>query len=251
MQARLLLVAFFFLFVGLLAGRLAPLADLRRLQAELEEVKSAPSRRTTSEAAVVGVQSLLKVSDQDMDKARRIKRARELMSNEVVSASAEADHGNTNLASGVTASNEPPRMRDASSLSNSIDNLKKGWEMRAELARNNFIKRAEFDEKAATQFDVVIEAMNLRLGAAVDAWSSRLLAEGSVNEEDGIRMMNELSEVMVLTYDEMDRNLPEGWREKAGPTFDLVSFVDPEVLTPLQELEDIEDHTDDAEEPAE
>ncbi len=248
MQARVFMVAVVFLFAGLLAGRLAPLSDLRRVQAELEEVKSAPSRRTASEAAVVGVRSMLKVSDQDLDKAQRIKRARELMSNEVVSAESVTEAGGTGptiVLGGDT--NTPARVRDPASMSNSINQLKKGWEMRTQLARNNLIKRAELDEKAVTQFDVVIEAMNLRLGATVDSWSMKLLEKGSVNEEEGIRLMNELSSVMVLTYDEMNRNLPEGWKEKAGPKFDLMSFIDPEVLTPLQDLEDIEDHTDDDE----
>jgi len=138
-------------------------------------------------------------------------------------------------------------VRDRSSLSNSINHLKKGWDMRRDLARNNLIRQLALPETSVNQFDVLVEAMNLRLGATVDAWSMKLLEQGSVNEEDGLRMMNELSEAMVLTYDEMDRTMPAGWREKVGPKFDLMRFIDPEVLTPLQDLENIEDHTDDQE----
>ncbi len=117
--------------------------------------------------------------------------------------------------------------------------------MRRDLPRNNLIRKLELPETSVNQFDVLVEAMNLRLGATVDAWSAKLLDQGTVNEEDGLRMMNELSEAMVLTYDEMDRTMPAGWREKVGPKFDLMRFIDPEVLTPLQELEGIEDNTDD------
>jgi hypothetical protein len=52
-------------------------------------------------------------------------------------------------------------------------------------------------------------------------------------------MMNELSAALVLTYDELDRKLPEDWRREAGPQFELVRFVDPEVLTPLQDLDGV------------
>jgi len=204
------------------------------------------SNRSHSDVAVSGVRSMLNVSEQDLDKARRIKRARELMSNDVAQAEAAATNASAPVAEGEATTNRV--VRDTSSLSNSIDNLKKGWQMRTELARNNFVKRVDLDESAETRFDVVIEAMNLRLGATVDAWSARLQEKGYVNEEDGVRMMNEMSTALVITYDEMDRTLPEGWREKAGEKFDLVRFIDPEVLTPLQDLEDIDDHTEGDEE---
>ena len=249
MKTRVLTVGVLCLLCGLLIGRMAPLADLLRVRAQLTEAKAGPGKRSASESAVLGVRSMLNVSEQDVEKTRRIKRARELMSNEVERAEQEVVATGTSdtnlLAVTVTPTN---RLNDASSLSNNIANLKKGWEMRAELARNNFIKKVEMDTNAVTRFDVVIEAMNLRLGAAVDAWTVKLLESGSVNEESGVRMMNELSNIMVLTYDEMDRSMPEGWREKIGPKFDLVRFVDPEVLTPLQDLEDLEDYTDGEEE---
>jgi hypothetical protein len=246
MKTRVLTVGVLCLLCGLLIGRMAPQADLLRVRTQLAEAKAGPGKRSASESAVLGVRSMLNVSDQDVEKTRRIKRARELMSNEVeradtlIVASGTNDLSSTNAA--VVIRN------DSSSLSNNIANLKKGWEMRTELARNNFIKKTELDTNTVTRFDVVIEAMNLRLGAAVDAWSVKLLEQGAVNEESGVRMMNELSEIMVLTYDEMDRSMPEGWREKIGPKFDLVRFVDPEVLTPLQDLEDLEDHTSDEDE---
>lgn len=244
MRARSFMLAVVCLFAGLLVGRLAPLADLRRVEAELAEAKAGPGRRTPSEAAVTGVRSMLQVSDQDMDKARRIRRARQLMTNEIVSGTTEVVATNA-AAEAVAPTSRVEVVRDRSSLSNSIQHLKKGWDMRRDLARNNLIRQLELPETSVNRFDVLVEAMNLRLGATVDAWSTKLLEQGSVNEEDGLRMMNELSEAMVLTYDEMDRTMPEGWREKVGPKFDLMRFIDPEVLTPLQDLEDIEDHTED------
>jgi len=249
MKTRVLIVGVISLLCGLLLGRMAPQADLLRVRTQLAEAKAGPGKRSASESAVLGVRSMLNVSEQDVEKTRRIKRARELMSNEVErveQAAVETSGSETNVP--AVTNLQPARLNDASSLSNNITNLKKGWEIRTELARNNFIKKAELDSNSVTRFDVVIEAMNLRLGAAVDAWSAKLLEQGSVNEESGVRMMNELSNVMVLTYDEMDRSMPEGWREKIGPKFDLVRFVDPEVLTPLQDLEDLEDLTEDDDE---
>lgn len=234
MKAKLLAATVLALWAGLLIGRMAPQADLRRVKAELESAKAPPAQRSSSEAAVQGVRSILKVSDQDMDKARRIRRARERMSNDVAQAELPSSGAETNApVSGVRTQS----WADAATMSNNIASLKKGWEVRTQLARNNLIKKANLDESSTLQFDVLIEAMNLRLGATVDTWAMRLRDQDALTEESGIRMMNELSQAMVLTYDELDRKLPRGWRERAGAKFELVQFVDPEVLTPLQELD--------------
>jgi hypothetical protein len=52
-------------------------------------------------------------------------------------------------------------------------------------------------------------------------------------------MMSDLSSALVLTYDELDRKLPPTWRDQAGTGFELVRFVDPEVLTPMQDLQGV------------
>lgn len=243
MSGRLFIIGTLCLLCGLILGRMAPQADLHRMRAKLDEAKAAPGKRTSSETAVLGVRNMLNVSEQDIDRARRIKQARERLTNQA--GRVEADMVEAESATIAVTNARTRRLNDASSLTNNIANLKKGWELRSQLARNNLVKNAELTTAEATRFDVVVEVMNLRLGAAVDAWSAKLLEQGAINEEAGVRMMNEFSQVLVLTYDEMDRNLPAGWREKVGPKFDLVRFVDPEVLTPLQDIENLPNHTSD------
>ena len=81
--------------------------------------------------------------------------------------------------------------------------------------------------------------MNLRLGDRIEQWTDYLKVKGELNPEDGIRMMNDLSSVMVLTYDELDGSMPPNWRDEAGEDFQLFNFIDPEVAMPLAEVEDI------------
>jgi hypothetical protein len=51
--------------------------------------------------------------------------------------------------------------------------------------------------------------------------------------------MNELSGIVVTTYDDLDRTLPEDWRDKAGEKFQVFDFINPEVAMPLADVEGI------------
>ena len=238
MNTRTLIAIIIALLAGLVLGRLGPQADLRRLRADLEEARKGGGDRkaVAAGAAMQGVRSMLNVSAQDLEQARAARRNRSQLTNE-----AAAVTGATETA--VASTNRPgPRgppgaRRDRAAVSNEIEKLKEAWSMRADLARTSFIKRAKLDERQATDFAVLMEAMNYRLGATVDKWVEAARTQGKLTPESGVRMMNDLSQALVVTYDEMDRKLPETWRENAGDNFELVRFVDPEVLTPLQDLE--------------
>lgn len=123
-------------------------------------------------------------------------------------------------------------------LSQRIDEAVELWKLRSDIARSTFISNTGLSPEEAAQFDVVVEAMNMRLGERIDAWSEQLKQEEfEMTEETGVRMMSELSNVMVLTYDEMNRKMPEDWRRNAGNEFNLTDMIDPSVATPLIDVE--------------
>jgi hypothetical protein len=170
----------------------------------LPEGGSAPSRRPARTAATNGIAPAAESS---------------------LSPPAGAAPAATNRA--ATAMDRRANLRQASEL----------WLTRAALARNSFVSNAHLDKEQEMKFDVLMESMNLRLGERVDHWVETLKAKGFLRPEDGLRIMNDLSDALVLTYDEMDRSLPADWREKGGENFQLVNFIDPEAVMPLMELE--------------
>jgi len=101
---------------------------------------------------------------------------------------------------------------------------------RAAEQRSNFVERAELDSDQATRFDVLVAAMNMRLREQVKGWQAEAELGELPRAELRARVMNEMSSVMVLTYDELDRTMPAAWREEAGPDFNLYTFVDPQVM---------------------
>lgn len=219
------------LLAGLLLGRLGPQADLRVANERIQELqkKGVPIQKTGARAAISGVRSMFAVPAQDLDAGARARRAREA-----------ARQANAPAGSNAVARTTPA----PHSISNEIARLKETWALRAAIARTNFVSRAGLNERQTADFDTLLDGMNLRLGAAVDKWAAIIQSEDDLTEETGVRMMNELSQAMTVTYDEFDRKLGPDWRAKAGPKFGLMNFVDPEVLTPLQGLDQLKKRSD-------
>lgn len=239
MSAKWLIALVAGVVAGMVLGRIGPQTDLRHARERIDELEKQMRERPRGGAGLGGVQSLFKVSEQDLAAGRKAREARERAQGTGAVASAEAT-GTVVVVSAGDATNRPHRF-DGHSISNEVEKMKKLWLTRMEFARTNFVHNAKLNEKQATDFDVLVEAMNLRIGTAIDKWVVKIKEQGTLTPETGVRMMTELGEAMVLTYDEMDRKMPEGWRQNAGAKFELVNFVDPEVLTPLQGLEGIAD----------
>lgn len=105
------------------------------------------------------------------------------------------------------------------------------WARRAAVSRSNFIARAELKEDEVARFDVVVASMNLRLGDVLDPLIADLQAGLPVTPEDRARMVNEISAVVVLTYDELARGLPDApVSQVSSNPLNVVQFADPRYL---------------------
>ncbi len=235
MNTRWIIYVVAALAVGLLIGRAAPQADLRAARAEIEQLKKRGASQATSRTAMAGVEQMLQVRRDEVARARRPRGDHP----PAAAVHADAAPAGTNAAPVEARTNRPHRGPPWRGGSNEIAQAKQAWQLRGEIARTQFLEKAKLSTDQAAAFDVVIEAMNVRLGESIDRWAAAIRKDDVLTPETGLRMMNELSSALVLTYDELDRKLPEGWRAEAGPRFELVRFVDPEVLTPLQDLEGV------------
>jgi len=128
------------------------------------------------------------------------------------------------------------RPGDERTLRERIDEASEAWRVRSEIARNNFVTRAELTPEEAAKFDTLVEAMNLRIQNCFQAFADAVQAGEPITPALGARMIHDLSEAVVLTYDEMDRELPS-WRQKAGG-LDLGDMLDPATAEPLLPIED-------------
>jgi len=123
------------------------------------------------------------------------------------------------------------------SFAERIEEARAAWAVRVDIARNTFVARTGLRGDDLQRFDVAMAAMNLRFKAAFENLARALAAGEEINAERGIRTVHELTGILALTYDELDRQLPSTWRAAAGDDFNLVDFVDPSVAEPLIPVE--------------
>lgn len=236
MSPRILIAVVIALVAGLLLGRMGPQIDLRRARERIKELESEQAARARSGGAPLsGVKSMLKVSQADMEAGAKARRKRE---EDAKQQGTVGTNGPTSADSGSDTNATERAARDRAAMTNQIETMKRAWSLRVDIARTNFIAKTKLDEKGRADFDVLVEAMNLRLGTAIDKWATVIREKNEMTPELGVRMMTDLGNAVVLTYDEFDRVLPPTWRENAGK-FEMVDFIDPEVLTPLQDLEGV------------
>ncbi len=107
---------------------------------------------------------------------------------------------------------------------------------RAAALRTNLVAKAELSEEQTVRFDVLMAALNLRLKEQSAKWREAMDSGVMTRAEVRARAMSEVNSAVVLTYDELDRNMPSGWREVAGNDFNVMTFIDPEVMYELRPI---------------
>lgn len=219
------------LLAGLALGSWAPRMDMKHLRKEVDDLRKQAAHRTSKSSEISMITTMLKVPE-TTPAAPAPRRHFHHTNAEPVATTAPATNAVDALQGPTIVTNRHETMKE------SLATAKELWETRTALARNSFISNIKASPEQTTNFDVLVEAMNLRIGTAIDKWAAALKTQESIQPEQGIRMVSELSGIMVTTYDEMDRKMPADWRKNAGEDFQLFNFIDPDVATPLVELED-------------
>jgi hypothetical protein len=113
------------------------------------------------------------------------------------------------------------------------------WKVRADLARNSFVSNVTTSDSQTAQFEVTMAAMNLRLSNSIRTWVEYVKEAQTVTPETSIKIMSDLSATLVWAYNDLDRTMPEDWRARAGPKFQVFDFIDPQAAMPLVEVEEV------------
>ena len=238
---KIVLWALLALLTGLLLGGWGPKDDLRKANAEIEQLKKQLHGRKSS-TGLNSITSLLRIPENDTaDKqARAIKDATRAAKN--VNPTAK-DASNTAITVSIktttTSDDEEQPVTSQKTLQERLQTASDLWKVRADLARNGFVSNVTTSEVQSSQFDLVVADMNLRLANDIRGWVDTIknLQPTELTPETGIRMMNALSSDLVQTYDQLDATMPTDWRQRAGEKFQVFDLIDPQVAMPLTEIE--------------
>jgi hypothetical protein len=233
------LCALLALLVGLVLGGWGPKSDLRKAREEIDQLKKQVHTRT-SHAGLDGITSLLRIPEGGTPARTGAAKPAPVAVSVTVSTNTAATAG------------EPPRRRprhrdsededdptspDRQTLQERLKTASNLWKTRADLARNAFVSNVTTSGVQASQFDLAVADMNLRLGSAIREWADLIKQEQTLTPETGIRMMHALSSELVQTYDQFDETMPADWRTRAGEKFQVFDLIDPQVAMPLTEIE--------------
>ncbi len=217
----------FALLAGLVLGGLGPRRELEEARREIERMKSRPERAG-------GAGSLNVITDVVRIPPRPATETRAPQSPATDGTAERPAPGAADLEPTASA---PERPAERISLRERLETAREAWAVRVDVARNTFAARTGYRGEELAEFDTILAAMNLRLRNTFEQFARQLAAGEELTVERGVRMVNELTGALALTYDELDRKLPSAWRAAAGDDFDLTDFIDPSVAEPLIPVE--------------
>jgi hypothetical protein len=206
----------FFLVVALLAGLVlgswSVKTDLRNVQKENEKLKEELKQRGGRPGSMQGIATMLRIPDTHRPVTKPVG----------IEVGVSTDNASTNLA-------KPPEKSPQEQIKAAMEL----WKTRSALARNSFLSNLDATPEQTQHFDETVNTMNQQLGEKIKTWAEMIKQQDQVPPEAGVRMISDLSKTLVSAYDGMDKTLPQDWRDKAGPEFQLFDFINPEVALPM------------------
>jgi hypothetical protein len=234
------LCALLALLTGLILGGWGPKSDLRRASAEIEQLKK-QIRSRTSHAGLDGITSMLRIPEggaaakPGRDKSAPVTVTLSTSSNAAAASTPPPRQPQHHRFHGEDGEDSP--QPDRKTLQERIQTASDLWKVRADLARSAFVANVTTSTVQASQFNLAVADMNLRLGTAIRDWVDTIQEQPEFTPETGIRMMSALSGELVLTYDQLDADMPPDWRQRAGDKFQVFDLIDPQVALPLTQIE--------------
>ncbi len=211
------------LLAGLVLGNWGVKSDLRKARKEAAELREELNRRSQRQEGVRSITTMLRVPEPTR-------------SHRPLPPSPAPDTS-TNAAVTAPASTNAPAPTRSRSFEENIQEAVELWKTRSALARTSFISNVGATPVQTQLFDQTVDAMNKELGDKIRQWAEYVKQQGTFSPETGLRMMNDLSSTLVKAYDDLDREMPADWRDKAGKEFQLFDFINPEVALPLADIE--------------
>ncbi|MBN1672776.1 MAG: hypothetical protein JXR37_17160 [Kiritimatiellae bacterium] len=225
------------LILGFVLGGWGPRSDLKQAKRENEELRRELRRQQRrGKPNLADVTGMLRIPDAD-EPGKAGQPARAGAGGPPPAQPDSAARGRDEMPASEEAGARNQN-RQRRSLAERIQEAADLWRVRADLARHALVANANLSQDETVQLDVLLASMNIRLRAGMEQAVANFTSGEMLDSEAAVRMMHELTGALVLTYDEFDRTLPEGWRNVAGEDFMLLDFVDPATATPLTEIED-------------
>ncbi|MEI6168401.1 MAG: hypothetical protein WCS52_14560 [bacterium] len=225
---------------GLMLGSWSIKADLRKATSEIDCLKVQLAQKGGQPSSLNGITSMLNLPEVKPEPARSKHTHPVRPATPPANAPALSPAGSPPPSSVATF--PAGSATNAHAMQTQLQTAAALWKVRADLAQNSYISNVTTNEAQAMDFAVSMAAMNLRLSNSIRTWVDQIKKEKTLTPEKSILMFNDLSSTLVWAYKDLDRTQPADWRQKAGPKFQVLDFINPEVALPLVEAEGLFTH---------
>jgi hypothetical protein len=234
----------FVLLLGMVIGGWAPKEELRLARAETDRLTAKLAERDKTQR-LDAFTRIVQIPDRaTQPKPGRTPEAPARKPEPSASASGETNAA-SRLAASVSApsnsvasvSEQRPEKLKPEDLRARIDEAKELWLTRVEVAHAQWVQRLKLTPEETARFDSAINAMNENLYVAMQNLASGLEATDTPSPATGMRAFNEMTGVLVQTYDELATIVPPDTQQEAAK-LELSDFIDPAIAEPLVAVQD-------------
>lgn len=222
------------LVLGLMFGNWFPQSELRIMRAELQSLKEKQAGKESLNTSMLPeVSKMLRVNPaQAKPKLRPTPSPKPLVK-------ATPDTGMEDF-----GPLEPPFVddfpADSGDLEKNLDMVTDLWNVRRAQAKELLIENLELTDSEVDAFDDAVDGMNDRLENRIRDMVDNLRDGAAPSPQDGLLFVHDVTGVMLETYEDLDDIFPSDWQEKSTEETDLINFIDPTVMVPLLDLEEME-----------
>ena len=214
---------------GAVLGWVSRTAEVRQLREALEDAKRFIAVETVTQ---VPVQSVMAVTP-----AWRYEVEEEEYEEEVPPvASAPAVTVSEAASSGVPQGNPrggPPQDWNNPAVQAERQAALENWMQQAAAdTRQNIIEQGGLDEKQAMELDTLVDSMNQQVTDMAREWADYIRETGTLDADNRMRMMHDISSIVVATSDSLDQHFPS-WR---GGNANPMQLISPSAFQPFQDL---------------
>jgi len=220
---RELIVGALALVLGVVLGGLLPRAEVRRLEAEAEELRSRECRSGVgSDLASLLLRPPIPTADEPDEPAPV-----EVLGEPVGDAPAPAPEG------------AEPAEGDVEVFGEDVEAAKTALRLRTTQARASLFEDAAPDEGQVESFDAAVDDMNDDLHELAEGMVSRFREHGEPTRREAMVFAADVLDVVITAEDRMAESLdPEQLDDVDEAALDPFSYIDPALLDLLSELDE-------------
>lgn len=235
----------FAILLGLAAGSWAPQRELRALRREVgnlkKELKS--PRKGGKLAALNNIITIPKKKTgrkpgQLKPNGRQLEQAAD---------AGEKSRGVSNLTATAASTNGSAHKRTAhqrtlpnprsENFETDLEEAKELWQTRVEIARSQWLAKLNLNRDEEQLFDEAIANMNDELYLTMEIVAEGLRHNSEMTTEAGLRVVNQVSETLVRTYDNI-REVVSVEKQGELENMEMQNFIDPAAFDPLVDVRD-------------